>query len=434
MQITSKVILRSAILGLPISILVFMLYTISAFNLYELKVFNQVNIIFGSDPNAQSIAFADGYGGSIFHPNLSNLINPFVRGVALILKPLFLNLSDSELRMRVSLFVSPFFAALTTYMIYLIATFSTLSFTRALALSLLFGLSISTIGLGSVPDHFLISSFVLSVAVLLIQIDSKLSYKFRFIAWTLLISTIEGITISNTLPALALFTFSERMRQTSWQVTAKQTLKALIIATGLTVALWVLGNFVYHGVFIPLPFHGYEKLERIPNGLTSYPLRDFLSFPFTIGQAFWGGAPDILPIPGTTNPNIAKYNVTFFYDVPIHRFKLQSFVLLLPVMLVGLSLYVGQKYQKQKSLPFIAGTIVFFSFNWLLHSFWQGREFFLFSPHWHFMSVLALIPLCLVYQARVWTSVLVGISLLIAGLNLSVWHNILKLLPNLQLP
>jgi len=434
MKMTFKGISRSA-LGLPVSILLFILCTISAFYLYELQVFNQEDIILGADPYYRSLAFAQGYGErGLFHLNLSNMVNPFVRGLAWIIKPLYPNLADTELRMRVGLFVSPFFAASSTYMIYLIATLAGVSFTRAFALSLLFGLSISTIGLGSVPDHFLISSFFLSVAVLLIQLDSKLSSKYRLIAWTFLISTIAGITISNTFPLLALFAFSEQIRNPNWLNTVKSTFKVFIAASVITVTLWTLFNFVYGDFSALQAGHAYDKnLERISKGLTTHPVSDFFSFPFTIGQSFWGGTPDIEPNPPYPRPDIGKFNIEFQYNAPIHQFSIHGCLLLVPITLIGMSLYVGLKYRKKESLPFIVSTIVFLSFNWLLHTFWPGSEFFLFSPHWHFISVLALIPLSLVYQSRVWTNTLLGISLLIAGLNLSVWYNLLKLLPNLKL-
>ncbi|MDD5579180.1 MAG: DUF6080 domain-containing protein [Methylobacter sp.] len=433
---TFKSISSSVFLGFPVSILVFVLCTISTFYLYELKVFNQEDIILGADPYYRSIAFAQGYGErGLFHPNLSNLVNPFVRGLAWILKPLFVHLPATELRMQIGLFISPFFAAATTYMIYLIAILAKVSFLRALALSLLFGLSISTIGLGSVPDHFLISSFLLSAAVLLVQIDAKLSRRFRFIAWMLLISTVAGITISNMAPLLALFAFSEKMRQVSWQDVVKRTINVFIAAAALTLAQWFFLNLVYGDFSALQPGHAYDKnLGRVSRGLTSHPLRDFLSFPFTIGQSFWGGPPDMEPNPPYPRPDLGKYNVEFQYNAPIHGFSLESFVLLLPITLIGLSIYTGLKCRKQGLLPFIAGAIVFLTFNWLLHTFWAGAEFFLFSPHWHFMSVLALIPLCLVHQARIWTGALLGTSILIAGLNLSVWYHLLKLLPNLELP
>lgn len=434
MQVTFKDISRSA-LGFSVSILVFALCTTSAFYLYELQVFNQEDIILGADPYYRSIAFAQGYGErGLIHPNLSNMVNPFVRGLAWIVKPLYSNLPDTELRMRVGLLVSPFFAAFTTYMIYLIATLAGVSFTRAFTLSLLFGFSISTIGLGSVPDHFLISSFFLSVAVLLIQIDSKLSRKFRLIAWTLLISTTAGITITNTFPLLALFAFSERIRQTNWLNTVKSTFKVFIAASVITATLWTLLNLVYGDFSALQAEHAYDKnLGRISKGLTTHPISDFFSFPFTIGQSFWGGTPDIEPNPPYPRADIGKYGIEFQYNAPIHKFSLQGCLLLIPITLIGLSLFLGLKYRKNESIPFMICTIVFLLFNWLLHTFWPGSEFFLFSPHWHFMSVLALIPLSLVYQSRIWTSTLLGISILITGLNLSVWYNLLKLLPNLKL-
>ena len=427
---------RLASLGLPVSIVVFTVCTMSAFYLYELHAFNQEDLIFGADPYYRSIAFAQGYGErGLFHLNLSNLINPCVRGTAWILKPLFPNLLDAELRMRVSLFVSPFFAASTTYAIYMIATLATISFTRALALSLLFGFSISTIALGSVPDHFLISSFLLSIAVLLIQIDARLSNRFRFSVWTFLISTVAGITITNAVPLLALFAFSERMRQSSWRDTVRRTINVFIAAAALTVTLWALLNLIYGDFSALQPDRAYNKhLGRISKSLTNHPFRDFISFPFTLGQAFWGGTPDIEPNPPYPKPDIASYNVEFQYNAPLYGFSLQGLVQLLPITLIGLSLYFGQRYRKQESIPFLAAAIAFLSFNWLLHTLWPGGEFFLFSPHWHFVSVLALIPLSLICSARIWTSVFLAVSVLVAGLNLSVWHDLLTVLPSLELP
>jgi len=72
----------------------------------------------------------------------------------------------------------------------------------------------------------------------------------------------------------------------------------------------------------------------------------------------------------------------------------------------------------------MVGVAAFLGFNWLLHTFW-GEELFLFSPHWHFAAVLALVPLVRRYSGPVWTWLFGCSVVLVSGLNLWVWYKML---------
>ena len=428
--------LKIVLCGLIVSIPVFVVCATSSLHLYRQRAFNQEDVIFGADPYYRSYAFAHGYGErSLVHPNLSNLVNPWVRVIAWPLKAVFPGIQLKELQMRVGLCISPLFAALTSYLIFLIAMLAGIGIFKAMFLSVLFGFSISTIVYGSVPDHFLISSFILSVAVLLLQLNDRTNSQLRFGAWVAIVSVAAGITITNMFPTLALAWLAQRWSGCSWSDSIRTISRVFVCACIINVGSWAVLNWIY-GDFSSLKSgHAYNKnIGRIAAHWTNNPVRDFASFPFTFGQAFWGGRPDIEKIPQYPKPEIARYDIAFLYNPPFYKSPLYGAILLMPIIIVSVCLYLGFKLRRQDSLPFVAAVITFGSFNWVLHTFWGGVEFFLFSPHWHFASVLALVPLGMVWRSRVSNISFVGLPLVTAVANLMVWHDVLTTLPRLALP
>ena len=422
------------LLGLFLSVLVFVVLTVSAFYLYKHQVFNQENIIFDADPYYRSFAFAEGWGErSLMHPNLSNYVNPFVRVGERMLRPFVPSVSPGELRMRLSLGISPLFAALTTALIFWLARHARVETARALAIAALFGFSMSTVAFGSVPDHFLISAFFCALGVLFVQIDGRLNSCLRFAVWTLLVSAAAGITISNAVPLLALVGVAEWLNKSSWIGAARNMFFAGLAAGVLTVLSWAALNLMYGDFSSVQADQAYKRnVGRVMFYISDNPLRDFVSFPITMGRAFWAGTPDVDKNPPYPNPDIAKYKVAFGYRPPLKQPILYSLLQLIPFAFILFSLAFVLMQRREDSMALVLPVAVFLLFNWLLHSVWGGgAEVFLFSPHWHFASVLALVPLALACSSRIWTTLFVGGSVVVASLNLFVWYDALTLLPTL---
>jgi len=316
-----------------------MLCAYSAFFFHRHGVFNQENVIFGSDPYFRSTAFAEGWGErSLIHPNLSNLVNPPVRVIAAIAGHGFPGVPARELRMNISLCISPFFAALATLTIYLVARSAQVDPMKAAALSLLFGVSMSTLAFGSVPDHFLISSFVLATAVWLLSRQARLTEPFRIGVWTVWISLAAGLTISNAVPLLAACGWSERIRLGRWSKAFVGTAAIGVLAFLLTVGYWAVANWIYGDFSSVISDQAYKRnIGRIGFHLSDDPWRDFLSFPIAIGEAFAGGFPAVTPNPPYPQPEIANYHVAFSYRLNLSRSVGLALLQLLPAGLVALS-------------------------------------------------------------------------------------------------
>jgi hypothetical protein len=422
--------------GLVVATFVFLICMVSAHDLFQHQVFNQENIIFDADPYYRSLAFAEGWGErSLMHPNLSNYINPFVRVAERVLRPLVQGVAPSELRMRLSLGISPLFAALTTLLVFYIATLNQVSVSKAFALAGLFGLSMSTVAFGSVPDHFLISAFLCALGVLLFHVDSGFTTRMRFILWVLLITATAGITISNAMPLLALFGVSERMKQSAWIVAVRRVLFASLVTALLTLSSWAALNWWYGDFSSIHADQAYKRnVGRVMFYITDDPLRDFVSFPITLGRAFWAGKPDLDKNPPYPNPEIAKYNIAFGYPPPLKQPLRNSLLQLMPGAMIVVSLLLGLRQRSPELLTIMLPVMVFLFFNWVLHSVWGGgAEIFLFSPHWHFASVLALIPLARLCSSRVWSPIFLSAAMIVAVLNLLIWYDALILLPTLAL-
>lgn len=418
--------------GIVAALLVFALCAYSAFFLYGEKVFNQENVIFGSDPYFRSWAFAEGWGErSLIHPNLSNFVNPPVRVVAALARPFTADSAPQDLRMRIGLLVSPLFAALAALTIYMVASLGGLTAARALCLSLLFGLSMSTVAFGSVPDHFLISSFILTAAIWLMQWDGAVPDPWRFRVWALLGTAAAGVTISNAVPLVLVFLLDDRLRRGRWrQAVSRAALLGAVIMVA-TAGLWGIANWVY-GDFSSLKAdYAYDKnIGRIGHHMSDDPVRDFLSFPIAAGQAFAGGVPKVVSNPPYPKEAIARYGAAFSYGAELPRPGSWAVFQMIPAVLIALSLYLGFRRRRDECTPVAFGAAAFLAFNWLLHSFW-GEEHFLFSPHWHFASVLALVPLLRRYTGTV-SMYLIPLAVgLVLGFNLWVWRDMLLLVPTL---
>lgn len=424
----------SLLSGLVLSLSVFAVCAFSASYLQRHHALDQENIIFDADPYYRALAFAEGWGErSLIHPNLSNYVNPFVRVGERILRPFVPGVAPSEIRMRLSLGISPLFAALTTAVIYWIVWRATIDAVKAISLAAIFGFSMSTVAFGSVPDHFLISAFFCALGVLLIQIDGQLNGHWRFAIWMLVVTAAAGITISNALPLLALFGLAEWRREPSWMIAARSVSYAIIVVLILTLLSWASLNWVYGDFSSVQAEQAYKRnVGRVMFHITDNPLRDFFSFPITLGRAFWAGQPDLDRNPPYPNPGIAKYDVAFGYRPPLKQPILNIALQLIPGALILLSIVCSFRQQPIGPRLIMLPVTLFILFNWMLHSFWGGgAEIFLFSPHWHFASVLALIPLAQCCSSRVWNPIFLGGAGGVAVINLMVWHDALNLLPSL---
>lgn len=422
------------LVGLTVCLLVFFICAFSAAYLRRHHAFDQENIIFDADPYYRSFAFAEGWGErSLMHPNLSNFVNPFVRIAERLWRPLMPGVAPSELRMRLSMGISRLFAALTTGLMFWLAVYNQVSVMKAVSLAALFGLSMSTVAFGSVPDHFLISAFFCALGVVLIQFDGRFNSRLRFLLWALLITAAAGITLSNAVPLVALFGVAHWLRHPDFFKAARAMLFAGIACAVLTLASWAALNWLYGDFSSVKPDQAYNRnVGRVMFYITDNPLRDFVSFPITMGRAFWAGKPDLDRNPPYPNPAIAKYNRAFGYQPPLKQAWGTSVLQLIPLPLIIFSLWLAWMRDRKQSVVIASAAAVFLLFNWSLHSFWGGgAEIFLFSPHWHFASVLALIPLARLSSARLSNIAFVGVAIFVSAVNLMVWYDALTLLPTL---
>lgn len=364
---------------------------------------------------------------------LSNFINPVVRVIAAVFSPVFPDLPMKALQMRVALWVSPVCATLTTYMVYLIALTAGVRVVPALALSVVYGFSISTIAFGSIPDHFLISAFLLAVGLYLLLINARLSDRNHAAAWAILITLAAGITSSNVVPMIGMFAISEytRKRQGGSIGGIISSVGLMLVRAGvMTIFLWACLNWVYQDSNAVRPEHAYDKrIGRVILHMSNNPIRDAMTFPFTVGQAFWGGTPNIeRDVPVAEFVENARYESSFVYNSPFVPSNLVSLLWLVPGVILGASLFLGFTRESGKFKPLFMAVVLIIMFNWLLHTFW-GNELFLFSPHWHFASVVGLIPLVRFLPAGRGTDILIVLlSGALVVMNFWVWSDMLRMI------
>jgi len=424
---------KSVFFGFLVGLTLFLTCSYSALVLYQLGGI-QDNIILGADTNERSESWAYGYGEHNFiHPNLSHFVNSVVRIVATVLSPAFPDLTKMVLQMRLALLVTPLCAMLTTCMVYLIALTAGVRVLPALALSLIYGFSISTIAYGSVPDHFMISALLLASGLYLLLLNTRLSDRNHIIAWTILAVFTVGITSSNIVPIIGMFAISEYKRKQPKAIDMIARVGLIFVRVGvLTIFLWACFNWIYHGSIISTGHnYGKELEKRTLSSISVSPIRDAIGFPFIVGQAFFGGAPDIVRyIPDEPHSKLARYEIMVVYPSPLTPFNQTSLLWLIPGLIIGVSLFLGFTAESGKFKPLTMAVILIIMFNWLLHSFW-GRELFLYSPHWHFASVVGLIPLIRLLPTGRGTEILIVLlSTSLVVMNYELWNDILHKIPS----
>jgi hypothetical protein len=104
---------------------------------------------------------------------------------------------------------------------------------------------------------------------------------------------------------------------------------------------------------------------------------------------------------------------------------------LVPGVILGVSLFLGFTRESGKFKALALAVVLIIMYNWILHAFW-GNELFLFSPHWHFASVVGLIPLVRFLPTGRGTDIsMVLLSATLVVMNFGVWNDILQTIPSL---
>ncbi len=353
----------------------------------RLDVYAQYNVLYDADPNARLPCYANGWGDgrSLVHPNLCNLINPWVRMIAM--PAAILGLADAEqVRYGLSLMVAPLFAGLSVALVFSSLLLLGCRGAAALALTLLYAFSFSQLLFGSIPDHFALGGFSLTLSLWLMLL-SLCQRRIRVLPWALAGALTLSVTLTNALLFILFFALAAVP-----SLGRKQALRTGVRIGALAVALVLL-------VKVPMDIAyggGRNELGAARDFTGAYlheqPLAALAEFPGTVVAAFV--APESTTLPQRENLQEGRYpfqltlkGKAYAYPSPLARAAAMVMATLLIVALgAGITLARAGDALDRALLGAATGSLLF---NALLHAGW-GSEYFLYSQHWFAASTLLL--------------------------------------------
>jgi hypothetical protein len=393
--------------------------------LSELHAFKQYDVLFDTDPVVRLVGFSHGWGPynrNFLHPNLANFINPPLRAVAKGLQLAGLGGSDPlALREALGLMVNPLFSALQA--LAALALFLRLGFSRpaAFLLALLGAGAFSQIVFGSIPDHFALSGFFLTlifiVAADLLQRQGEILWPaWLFVGWL-----IASITVSNL--AILGLVFWVSLRFCRRPQATRKTLLLMLATAALTFATYSLLNL------------GYEAEPQPPRksfSWTLYFLRpdaiaNLLRFPTAVADSIAPPEPEVTNI-RYLNPVDARFEFQFtLAETPLIFTGDNWLGTLVFLLLVAGALGHYRAGGSRRGLLWCGLAVL--AFNGLFHSVW-GHEYFLYSQHWLIAAVF-LAAGVFSQRPRLGPAVFVLVTLLTATVLLNNFLNIRLLLQTL---
>lgn len=376
----------------------------------ELAVFQQYNLLFDADPNARLGCFANGWGGegrSLAHPNLCNLINPPIRVLALLLKTS--GLAAPGLERQLALLVAPLFASASLVLLYACLLLLGCRPAYAFSLGLLAGASVSQLIFGSIPDHFILGGFSLTLTAWLLLYSIRQG-RLPLLPWIGAGALVASITITNFLLflcalAAACATLPERA----------QALRRAVLAALLAIA-------AVGAIKLPLDraYAEHEGLSQARDFATAYlqhaPLQRLADFPLMAVASF--AAPEILQVPQRLQEDGRRYHFQLTFG-PGHYSSPLGLAAAVAIAALFASALWQAWHRRRPGFPAKRAVLLFIgaalSFNALFHAFW-GSEYFLYSQHWLFACYLLFGFMDQPAQTR--TALPLALCLLAAGLVL----------------
>ena len=359
-----------------------------ALKLYHLKVFEQWDTLFGSDPVAALNNIGNGWGGGkagLSHPNFANFFSLPIRGMAKVIAILIPETPDFVIRKQLALIVLPLASALQASFFYLILRRLNLSILQALILSLIEIVSFSQLIFGSTPDSFGLSSLAITTGILLMNCTFQIKNRVVFFAWLVIGIFGAGITITNIIPISILQLFSLLPIERNLKVAVSKTIATAIIAIIVTFFLAFMGGQIYNRDNDSF-FNNPSRNEALRTDIKNR----FFEFPSTLGNTLFSSKPRIIENE-TAIRNQHKFQYAFtLKETPalLSANRWFSIVLLGLVVCGAVILIRGSTFDKNLAKALLA--IIFY--NWVFHSFW-GSELFLYSNHW-LVSELLLMSGC----------------------------------------
>jgi hypothetical protein len=385
----------------------------------HLRTFAQYDVLFDADPNIRLTGFSHGWNAfnrNLMHPNLANFVNPPLRGVAAAMR--LTGAADGDpllFRRQLGLLVSPLAAALQVAALLVLFLRLGLPLFPAALLTVLGGISFSQIIFGSVPDHFVLSNLILTIAFILAA-DLLRDGRLRWWWWGGVAWAAAGVTLTNLVIVGLVFWVALLASRRQFAAPTRQAAILVAAAGFATLVSFHLLNLGYDADPQPaddtVVWTGHFWREHIPTNLAR--------FPTAVADSLAPPEPQINRIRYLW-PRGSKYRFQFTLErgpaLLTVRNPLGTVMFLALLAGAAASLRAGPT---RRGLAL--GALAVLAFNGLFHAVW-GNEFFLYSQHW-LVAALVLLAGLVPERPRVRAAVCAGLALLVAVVAL---NNLLNL-------
>ncbi len=340
--------------------------------------FAQYNILFDTDPNQRLSVLANGWGGDGFvHPILPVLFSLPFHMISAVLTRVGLVGDAAAFRVQMALWIAPTMSAMKVGLSYWGGRMLGASRVGALAIALLMGCSTSALVFCAIPEHHPLSAAALAalfVWAIAVQFNVV---RDRNVVWGALVFLAGGLTITNLLPALAVFFVMRTAREGSWRKACAATAILGVICGGLAIGVSVAGSSLIR--------NSEDAVERTTEFTGSYLRRPDLErsvrYLVALANSVSGGKPAVTPntLPPDGEPDEGHFlNIQFSYDALPASAGAWRTVLTLAVIFLGL---VYGWRREVRFRPIAIAALLVLLFNGVLHSVW-GAEWLLYSMHW----------------------------------------------------
>ena len=372
-----------------------------------LGAFDQLDVIFDTDPSTRIQFFAaGGWRQRCFVHPLIRFVSLPIRGAAIFADQTGITVAPPKVfRRGLGMLVAPVCSALTAVVMFRVFRGAGFGDLAAAAGAILHQVTFSQMMFGSIPESFVLSGLGLSL-VLLCGLVLPTSDRVAWPRWLAVGVFTTGVTITQIIPTCLMFAACCRCGGRG----VRETARATALLGGLSVALAL-------SISSLLTFPNAGSSPLTPAAQAAHYAKFFPSRPLEHAFGMIAALPNsIAPPPARVVHNRRdesnRYQIRFTLESVSHPGTIFAVWML---FLVGLWLGLRSDAPVQRAL--CLGSVAIVLYNCLFHALW-GYEWFLYSQHWLTpMVFLMAAPLRCAgrYRLPVWGATLIALTLIAAN-------------------
>lgn len=359
----------------------------------QYNTFDQINVLFHSDPVIKNSAFVHGRAKRAWilaHPNLANFFYLPIKLTSTVINFLVDGDQKSEIRIReiLALLIVPSISAVNAMTITLLFFLLKFNLSQIFFLVSLSIFSFSQTIFGSMPECFAINGLFISLTFLL-SFHLYRTNSIHWIAWIILGTFGVGLTITNLIPLAAIFFVSCFSISPNARFSIRKTLVLLLASLSITFLFSTLGQ-LKRGSNLLSKGNVQSTKNYTLNFFDEEIIKKSVAFPAAVANSLTPGRVVVIE-----DPNMKDYGESERGKY-LHRFTIDYHFYGIPyVFVVAFTWLViscgaiflfnrGDVYRK-----LAISSLVILAYNWVFHAVW-GSEYFLYSQHW-MSSVMILV-------------------------------------------